>query len=306
LYYWWYRLKHRVKFDVVQVVESNVLLGNLCYAHFCHRAFLKYHWESSKRSGWRSWGRWLDHRLHSLMEPIVFRKARRIVVPSQGLARELKAEYPFVDEKLLVLPNPVDLERMKRPAEFDREAFRTQHAFEPGDLVLVFVALGHFERKGLPLLLDALRQVGNPRLKLMIVGGTNDLLDTYRRRVDQMGLTNQVRFAGMQRDVRPYMWAADAFVLPSHYETFSLVAFEAAAAGLPVIVSPLHGVEEFVVDGENGYIVEPQVAALRAGLTHFTAEAPERRAAVGLRAQRSMPPFSVQAFANRWRQCYAR
>jgi glycosyltransferase involved in cell wall biosynthesis len=70
---------------------------------------------------------------------------------------------------------------------------------------VAFVALGHYERKGLPLLLDALRRCDDPRLKLVVVGGREDLVEAYRKRVDRMGLSQRVVFTEMQPDVRPYL-----------------------------------------------------------------------------------------------------
>ncbi len=48
---------------------------------------------------------------------------------------------------------------------------------------------------------------------------------------------------------------ADAFVLPSSYETFSLVTFEAAASALPVLATPVNGVRELIEDGHNGFLI---------------------------------------------------
>ena len=50
---------------------------------------------------------------------------------------------------------------------------------------------------------------------------------------------------------------ADAFVLPSSYETFSLVTFEAAASGLPILATPVNGVRELIEDGRNGFLIAP-------------------------------------------------
>jgi glycosyltransferase involved in cell wall biosynthesis len=306
LYYAWYRLRTRKRFDLVQMVESNLLFGDIAYAHFCHRAYLSEHRQKAAGGGWLVQKlRFLDHWMHAVMEPWVFRRVRRIVTPSQGLARELKRYYPFAADKILVVSNPVDLARMARPADFDRAAFRASQGLAPDDLALVFVALGHFERKGLPQLLSAMTELHEPRLKLLIVGGSEQVQQIYRRKCQELGLSAQVIFAGMQRDVRPYLWAADAFTLPSFYETFSLVAFEAAAAGLPLLVSPLYGVEEFLINGENGFLIEPRTEAIHEGLQRFTAAAPEVRAAVGRRAAMSLDQFDVDVFSNRWKQVYA-
>jgi UDP-glucose:(heptosyl)LPS alpha-1,3-glucosyltransferase len=54
----------------------------------------------------------------------------------------------------------------------------------------------------------------------------------------------------------PRLYAAgDALVLPTAYETFSLVTFEAAASGLPLLVSRVSGVEDLLQDGRNGWFI---------------------------------------------------
>jgi glycosyltransferase involved in cell wall biosynthesis len=304
LYYWAYRLWHREQFSLVQMVESNLSFGDVAYSQFCHRAYLKHHWKQSRASGLRGWLRWLDHRLHALMEPWIYRRVRCVVVPSHGLSRELSSEYPTIENKIHILPNPVDIERMHSPAEFDRESFRRNLGLLSEELSLVFVALGQFERKGLPLLLEALQHVNNPRLKLVVVGGEPDLVAAYQSNAKRLSLDGQVVFTGMQRDVRPYLWSADAFTFPSFYETFSLVSFEAAAAGLPLIVTPLYGVEEFIRDGENGILVEGTLNGITEGIIRFLTLTPEARRAMGEQARRAVEAYNVDSFLYSWRNFY--
>ncbi len=302
--YWVYRLQHRGGFDLIQMEGPAMMMGDISYAHFCNRAFLKHHWGESRPQGLRGVLRWLDHRLQSFFEPKVFRRVRRVVAPSQGLARELRSEYPFTSAKLQVLPNPVDTERMRRPASFDREGFRCGQGIGPEDLLLAFVALGHYERKGLPLLLEALAQLPDPHLKLVVVGGPPDLVGGYQARAVKMGLQGRVRFVGMQSDVRPYLWAAEAFVFPSSYEAFPLAALEAAAAGLPLIASPISGVDEFLRDGCNGLSIERSVQGVARGIERFAASSPDRRRSMGEQARRDVQAFDGKNFADSWRAFY--
>ena len=304
MYYWTHRLCGRARYDSVQSVDTNFAFVDVSYSQFCHRAYLRHHWKQSKPKGSRGWLRWLDHWLHALLEPWVYRRVKRIVVPSQGLSRELIAEYPYTREKIRIIPNCVELERMRMPSDFDREGFRKNLGADPEDLVLVFVALGHFERKGLPLLLEALRRLSDPRLKLLVVGGQPDLLAAYRSRVEELGLKGKLVFVGMQRDVRPYLWAADAFAFPSFYETFSLVSFEAAAARLPLIVAPLHGVEEFLRDGENGILVERTPEGVAEGIARFLTLSPEARRSMGEKARRDVEGYAPENFVAAWRALY--
>ena len=95
LVYLIYKLRTATRFDMIQTVESNCWLdADIVYAHFCHRRFLKVHWPAVKTGGLRGGLRWADHFLHGLVEPFVYHRAGRIVVPSHGLARELSVEYP--------------------------------------------------------------------------------------------------------------------------------------------------------------------------------------------------------------------
>lgn len=305
--YWIYRLCGGQKFDVIQSVESNCLLrADIDYAHFCHRRFLKVHWPGLKSRGLRSVLRFWDHFLHSVLEPIVYARARSVVVPSRGLQRELVDEFPNTARKLSVLANPVRVDHMKRLADFDCSAVRRSLGFADSDVVLLFTALGHFERKGLPLLLEALAGLNNPALKLVVVGGESDLVRNYQTKIAAMGLDGRVIFAGMQKDVRPYLWMADAFALPSAYEVFPLVVLEAAAAGVPIIVTPLNGVEEFCVDGVNGLIIERSAAGCRAGIERFAAMSAADRAELGRRAQQDVLKYSVEEFHANWRNIYER
>lgn len=304
LVYFLYRLRTGARFDLVQMVESNLSFGDVAYVHFCHRAYLKHHWKEAGARGLRGVLRFLDHWLHALVEPWVFRRVKRIVVPSQGIKRELEGTYPVTRGKITVIPNPVNLERIARPPGFDREGFRRKLGAGPEDVVLVFVALGHFERKGLPLVLEALRQLGDKRVKLWVVGGEADLVAFWQGRAREMGLEEQARFLGMQRDVRPFLWGADAFVFPSIYETFSLVSAEAAAAGLPLIVTPLYGVGEFMRDGETGFVVPRDSDKLQEAIAKLATLEVEKRVTMGKMAREAVRGYGIKSFVENWRRFY--
>jgi len=304
LCYLLYRLRGGKKFDLVQALESNLLFGDLLYSHFCHRMYLKHHWTSSSARGLRGWLRWLDHKLHAWMESFTYSRAKQVVVPSTGLARELSAAFPFIEDKLTVLPNPISLERLQMPGEFDRRAFRHNLGIDEQDVAALFVAQGQFERKGLPLLLQAVARSG--RVKLIVVGGEADLIARYRREAAKYQLGNRVIFAGMQSDIRPYLWSSDVFVFPSRYETFSLVTYEAAAAGLPIVASHLYGVEDLLKDGDNGFLIETTVGGVSEGLERFLSLSATARHTMGQRARLAASACSEERFLDAWRAFYSR
>lgn len=300
--YLWHRLKTRKPFDLVQSVESNLSFGELIYAHFSHTTYLKA--RHAGASGIRGFLRWADHVLHAAMEPIRFRSATRLVVPSRGLQRELQSDFKLAEMKIEVISNPISVQRFENSQSFDRQVFRAGLNLEPSDLVCVFIALGHFERKGLPLLLEALRSPELDAVRLIVVGGERDLIDTYVSRAERMRVNSQLRFVGFQQDARPYLWCADAFILPSSYETFSLAAYEAAAAGLPVIAPPLNGINELLVDGQTGFLIEPNTESITDALRRLLQTPQAERMKIGLRAQQTAAAYCTERFVESWRELY--
>lgn len=101
-------------------------------------------------------------------------------------------------------------------------------------------------------------------------------IDTWR----QEGI---IEYLGETKDVRPYLSDCSVFVLPSYYrEGTPRTALEALATGRPVVTTNAPGCRETVVDGVNGYLVEPRSSkALTTALEAFL-EDPERVTRMGL------------------------
>ena len=302
LIYIWHKIRTEENFDLVQSVESNLCFGSLVYSHFSHATYLRHHMTS--RRGLRGMLRWLDNWLHARAERFRYPAAKIIVTPSTGLAEELKRDFQVEPEKVRVIANPISVKRMERPADFDREAFRHKLGLVASDFVLVFSALGQFERKGLSFILESLAAPSNVQTKLLAVGGEPDLIVEYRHRADAMGLGDRISFVGMQSDVRPFLWSGDAFILPSAYESFSLVTYEAAAAGLPILAPPLNGIRDLLRDGENGFLVTRSKPSITSALERITKLSEKDRQAMGHNAQLAAGSFSEERFVDAWRDLY--
>ena len=84
------------------------------------------------------------------------------------------------------------------------------------------------------------------------------------------GVSDRVRWLGFVESVSDLFDRSDVLVMPSEYEGFGMVAAEAMAAGLPVIVPRLSGVAELVADFEAGLLIErPSESCLLEALTEF-------------------------------------
>jgi D-inositol-3-phosphate glycosyltransferase len=87
-----------------------------------------------------------------------------------------------------------------------------------------------------------------------------------------LGIQDQVAFLGRveHEELPPYYCAADVVVLPSHYETFGLVALEALASGTPVVATSVGAMEEILRQGKTGcVVVNGMPEALAAGIGRF-------------------------------------
>lgn len=102
------------------------------------------------------------------------------------------------------------------------------------------------------------------RSRLLIVGGPSggsgsNELERLHALAEELGVSQSVEFIPAQphRDLPRFYQAADVCLVPSHTETFGLVALEAQACGVPVVASSVGGLRSIVHHGQTGFLVEP-------------------------------------------------
>ena len=197
-----------------------------------------------------------EYRINAELELV--QKADCLIATSDSDRAYLKYLYNAPEEKISVATPGVDTKLFSEIPQLEAKkeiGARTEHK--------IILAVGRIEPlKGFDSLLFALKilLVRNPQLKnqlcLWIVGGdtseppalwSKELkhLETLRR---QLGITTSVKFVGREPQKRlPYYYsAAGVVVMPSHYESFGLVALEAMACGRPVIASNVTGVSSLI------------------------------------------------------------
>jgi glycosyltransferase involved in cell wall biosynthesis len=118
----------------------------------------------------------------------------------------------------------------------------------------VVMSMGRFvKRKGFHTLIEAVAKVPGVYLWLLGDGEERDDLDKL---ATDLGVSERVRFAGWQKDTRPFLAAADIFVMASSHEPLGNVILEAWAQGTPVVSSRSEGPQWFMRDGENGLMAD--------------------------------------------------
>lgn len=200
---------------------------------------------------------------------------------SQGVKSELAAHYLAVPSVLT--PNGVDTDRY-RPDAATRTSTRAQESVGEDDVVCLFVG-GDWDRKGLRIVIEALAlaDAGHRQLRLWIVGRGDQR--RYEELAAEHELAQRVRFFGPRPDAERFYQAADIFVFPTEYETFSLVTHEAVASGLPVVTTRASGIEDIVGDGRSGFLVERTREAVADALVRLASD-PDLRRRMGREGRR--------------------
>jgi D-inositol-3-phosphate glycosyltransferase len=213
------------------------------------------------------------------IESRLLKEADRVVAATQAEVAQIQWLYQVSTERVLVIPPGVDTARFY-PISSDEAR---EYIGIPLDTWMVLY-VGRIESlKGIDTLLHAmagLKEQGmfdKKGICVAVIGGeaevsTEELSVEMLRLTkisNELGLKDIVRFLGKRdQDTLPYYYsAAETVVVPSHYESFGLVALEAMACGSPVVASETGGLAFLIKDGETGFHVPAgDVQALKSRL----------------------------------------
>jgi len=157
-----------------------------------------------------------------------------------------------------VIHNCVALERFDRTPDI-----RSDLGLSPADVVVSFVGQIR-EIKGIDLFLRLAHAIAAPDARFLVVGECRNperFAGSYTeaRLREEMGNDSRIRYLGYRRDVENIYGASDIVVVPSRGgEPFGLINIEAGAARKPVVATRDGGISEVIVDGENGFLVDPE------------------------------------------------
>jgi len=137
---------------------------------------------------------------------------------------------------------------------------------EPGPREAVVLAVGRLvEKKGIPVLLGAMRRILRTRPVRCVIVGDGPDRPSIERQACELGVAEAVHLAGWQppEEVGSWMRRASVLAVPSivaadgDREGLPNVILEAACAGLPIVASETGGIAEFIVNGQTGLLVPP-------------------------------------------------
>lgn len=180
---------------------------------------------------------------------------KQIVMASEPLREVVAKTFPASQSMLSVVAPGVEAAPGKvTPAE--QEAARRGLGLPPGSGPWLLFVGNDVVRKGLPVLLEAVRQL--PETLGLLVVGQGDGHAAAMAQAQELGLALRVRFLGALRDMGPVYRAADALVHPTLEDAYGMVVLEAMAHGLPVVVSQARycGIARELRDGVDALLLQ--------------------------------------------------
>ena len=289
-------------FDVIHSIEGSAPFATIVTMHFCGAAAF----DLSRKGIIRY------TRIRRLYYPLLYSFGMKmehlavnnpylkyIVAVSNGLKHEL-FHYYQPSANIVVIPNSVDVEYFVGAYQY-RKMIRQELGLKEVDLVGAICALGDWERKGLNVLIDGVALLPRNAVKTLVIGGGP--VQAYRRLCVKRGVGDLFIFTGFTRNLIRFYGAADFFILPTAYEAFPIVAIEAAAAGLPLLVTRVNGLEDFVEEGINGFFVQREPKSIADAILSLVDNQQKLRE-MGKEAQRRAQMFRVENMVDAYRQLY--
>jgi UDP-glucose:(heptosyl)LPS alpha-1,3-glucosyltransferase len=170
---------------------------------------------------------WLEHKEMQALPN------RHFISVSEYLSRNILESHPKLDGHITIAHPGIDiLPRSEKKITKLRQQFREDYNIPVSALVLLFVAHG-FKRKGLPAIIQALEDLNNQDVHIIVVGSGNP----KEIRINSPTIQKNTHFIGVVKNMNELYPVADALIHPTLGDTYGMVVLEAMSHKLPVIVS---------------------------------------------------------------------
>lgn len=239
-----------------------------------------------------------SRKFYAAIEFILSWLGPKIVLVSQNEFRHAR-QIKIPRRKLVLIPNGIS-----GGFPVEREQARKNLGVDEDTVVVGFV--GRLEAQKNPMrALRAFRRIAGqfPRMRMVMIGD-GSLRPAVENGLAEFGLKDRVFLLG-QCDARSVIPAFDCLLCSSDFEAMPITFLEALAAGVPIVTTPVGGIEEAVVEGRTGFIARTRdEEGLAAALTRFlNLDIEERRKMMGASFNRAAL-YTAETMGTKYRELY--
>ncbi len=234
-------------------------------------------------------------------------ESRRVIAATPHERDAIVRLYRVPPEKIEIVPCGVDL-TVFHP--LDQEAARQKLCLGREEVLLYVGRVEPLKNVELLLRTAAIMDGGHSGCQVLIIGGDSKgrQVELLKSLTKKLGIEDRVKFVGrVAQEMLPlYYNAADVCVVPSYYESFSLVALEAMACGKPVVASRVGGLPWVVEHARTGYLVPYRCPEPFANWLETLLSSEALRRSMGLAAHQRARRMSWESVTKKMVEVYGR
>jgi len=195
----------------------------------------------------------LSYNITNLIEKLTFENPylKKIIAPTDFVRRQIEENFS-PKAKIFIIRNGVNLIRFNiRRKETLQRKYR--EALNLPNLPILGYVSSNFKLKGFSYLLEALYILKRLGINVLLLTA-GESKRNWMKKVEKLGLKNNVIFLGHTWEVEKVYFSSDIFVYPTLFDASANVILESMASGLPVVASAYSGTEELIED--RGFIIQ--------------------------------------------------
>lgn len=255
-----------------------------------------YHWKK---------GKGFKNRIKALVDKITANYFTDMLIAVSDSVRKYHIDLGFNAKKIVILRNMVDLNEFKPLHNFDPVKKRRELRLDINCPVILNVAVLS-EQKGHKYLLKAAKSILTtvPNTQFLIVGD-GPLKAQLMSIAKIAGVSDNVTFIGMRKDIPELLSTCDIFVMSSLWEGLPITLLEAMAMAKPIVATSVGGIPEVIENGKDGILVPPKDPEALADAIIYLLRNKEKAKEMGIAAMKKVEEqYSASVVVRKLEQLY--